>query len=117
MGGAMKLFLNFLIGLVGFIFLVFGLIALLSPIPFGFIFVALGLIMLIIAAPPVRRWLKRLRKRWPWLNRQLSQAQEKLPETIAEPLRESEPEEDDSADDEVADDQTAGGETNADASR
>ena len=85
---------HILVGLFAVVMILFGFVALISPIPFGFVFIALGFIMLGIVAPPVRPLLKNLRRRWRWFDKQLDKAQSELPDAIAEPLKDSDPCED-----------------------
>lgn len=63
-----------------------------TPLPIGLLFIALGFLLLATVAPEAVRWIRR---RWPWLERQLDKAQEKAPEPIAKILRRSDPPHDD----------------------
>ena len=90
----MTLLFHILIGVFATFLILIGIIAAVSPIPFGIVMISLGFIMLGIVAPPVRPLLKSLRRRWGWFDKQLDKAQETLPDPIADPLRESDPHDD-----------------------
>ncbi len=87
----MTLLLNILVAIFAFALILVGVIAAVSPIPFGIIFVVLGLILLTVVFPPVRPFLRMLRRRWGWLDNRLDALQEELPDPMAEPLRDSDP--------------------------
>lgn len=87
----MKFLLRVIIAILALLLIVVGVVAAISPIPLGVVMIAVGLIMLSFVAPPVRGFVRWLRRRWKWLDHRLDDAQETLPESIAEPLRESDP--------------------------
>jgi|GEM_PF-4499061 len=82
---------HFLVGVFAVVLIIIGAITAVMPIPFGIIFMIIGFILLGVVAPPVRPALRNARRRWGWLDDRLDEAQEKLPESIASPLRESDP--------------------------
>jgi len=73
------------------IMVVFGVIAMLAPTPFGFVFIILGFLLLTIAAPAL---VRRLRRHGPWLDRRLNALEKKAPGWLARRLRESGPPQD-----------------------
>ena len=91
----MTVILNFLVAIFAILLILVGLVAAISPIPFGLLFILLGLILLGVVIPPMRPVLRGMRRRWGWLDDRLDELQEELPEGIADPLRESDPCEED----------------------
>ncbi len=81
-----------IVSIIAIVMIVIGFVTMISPIPFGIILILLGLVLLTLADPHSRPILKWIRKRWPWLDRLLANAQEHTPPIISEPLKETEPE-------------------------
>ncbi|MEM9705734.1 MAG: hypothetical protein AAF850_06605 [Pseudomonadota bacterium] len=94
----MTLILNVLTGLFAITLIVVGVLTAFSPVPFGILFIAIGLVLLSTVAPPVRDALRNLRRRWRWLDRRLDDAQDTLPDRLSDPLRATDPEDEDEAD-------------------
>ncbi|MEM9170888.1 MAG: hypothetical protein AAGC56_14700 [Pseudomonadota bacterium] len=90
----MMVIFNVLVGVFAVILIVVGALAAFTPIPFGILFIAIGLVLLSTVAPPVRHWLKGVRRRWKWLNRQLRRLQKSAPAWIGDALRKSDPDPD-----------------------
>lgn len=86
--------------------IVFGVIASVSPVPFGFVFIVLGLLLLAVVAPTFMRFF---RKRWRWFDRQLDRLQEKLPNWIGRRLKASDIDHDEEDEDEDEENQNSGG--------
>lgn len=78
---------------LGILIFTFGVIALVSPIPFGFVFIPLGLAMMLWASPWMRGRLRRFRAHHPNFDRKLREAEDWLPDWLAAPLRHSRPKE------------------------
>ena len=57
-----------LISLVGLLFVIYGAIAFVSPLPAGAPLVALGILMLALANPRARPMVRRLRRRFGWFD-------------------------------------------------
>ncbi|MEK7264570.1 MAG: hypothetical protein AAB227_00595 [Pseudomonadota bacterium] len=62
----------------------FGLVVMVSPIPFGFIIVIVGFLLFVSVSPAEVRWL---RKRWRWFDKAMHRLEKRLPEWIAKRLR------------------------------
>lgn len=54
--------------LIGFILLVYGLVATLSPLPAGAPLVVFGALIIAAANPGARPFIRRLRRRWRWFD-------------------------------------------------
>ncbi len=94
----MIIFLRVLIGVVAVLLIAVGILLTPTPVPIGIVLVIAGLILLSVIVPPIRPALRWLRRRWRWLDRQLDAAQQKLPRVIADPLRKSDPHDDEAED-------------------
>jgi uncharacterized membrane protein YbaN (DUF454 family) len=55
--------------LVGFVLVLYGMIAAISPLPAGAPFVILGVLMIAGANPAARPYIRRMRRRWRWFDR------------------------------------------------
>jgi len=53
---------------IGSVLFIYGVIAALSPLPFGAPLVILGLLMIAAANPAARPVIRRLRRRWRWFD-------------------------------------------------
>ncbi|WBQ10899.1 hypothetical protein L2D01_03750 [Hyphomonadaceae bacterium ML37] len=60
-----------------------------TPIPFGIVLIALGAAMIVTASQSTRHWLHRRRVKNPKLDRWLCAIEDKAPDCIARPLRET----------------------------
>lgn len=74
----------------GYLFLVVGVIGLLTPIPFGVVFLALSLLLLIPTSPAAAARMMRLRRRLPRFNRFLLKVSRRLPSPYRRILRRTE---------------------------
>lgn len=63
-----------------------GVILAPSPVPFGIIIFALGFFLLVSVAPA---FVRGVRRRWRWFDRQMHRLEDRLPEWLAAPLRAS----------------------------
>jgi len=82
----LRAILKFLIFLFAVMLIIFGVIAAVTPIPFGLIFIAIGFFLLTAVSPSL---MGRIRRRWPWLDRRLKMLDAKLPRWLARHLRKS----------------------------
>ena len=82
---------HLLVGVFAVVLIIVGAITAITPVPFGIIFMIIGFILLGSVWSPMRPALRNVRRRWGWLDDRLDEAQEKLPDSIANPLRESDP--------------------------
>ncbi|MEM0927911.1 MAG: FUSC family protein [Pseudomonadota bacterium] len=80
---------------LGAALLVVGIPLTLSPIPLGIILVAIGVIILISANPWFATLIRKLRKNSRPVNDAFKTAEDVLPDPIAEPLRQTDVEDDD----------------------
>ena len=76
---------------LGFFFVLFGIIGIVSPIPFGFLFLAIGLGMMLGVSPGLRSQLRKFRARHPNFDRKLHAVEERLPSWFAIHLKKSRP--------------------------
>jgi len=89
---------TFVVRLLLFIVAIFiilvGIVAMVSPIPFGILLITLGLALLAIALPAI---FKPLRKRWRWLDTLLDAITERIPGWLARRVKDSDPDDDETS--------------------
>lgn len=78
--------------ILGFAFLLIGIIGLLTPIPFGFVFVALAIILLVPTVPQSAGVIRALRRRFNLFDRGLGVLTRAAPMPYRRILRQTEPE-------------------------
>lgn len=78
--------------IVGFVLMVYGLIAALSPLPAGAPLVIIGLLMIAGANPAARPVIVRMRRRWPWFNKLVRLVGKRAPRRLAKVAFVTEPE-------------------------
>lgn len=76
--------------LVGLALLIVGIPLTISPIPLGIVIVAIGVVILVASNPLAASILKRLRAKYPWLNRFFRKAEDVLPDELADALDKTE---------------------------
>ncbi len=84
--------IRFLLTVLALILIFFGIIAMISPIPFGIIMIAIGMVLLAMVAPGL---VRSVRQRWRWLDRMLDDTTPRLPKWLARHLKETNPPDDD----------------------
>lgn len=89
---------RFAIAFLAIVMIFFGVIAMLAPTPFGFVFVILGFLLLTIAAPAL---VRRMRRRWRWLDKLVETMGERSPKDIKEVIEETDPDQQDAMEKEV----------------
>ncbi len=77
--------------IVGFLLMIYGLIAAFSPLPAGAPLVILGLLMIAGANPAARPLIVGMRRRWPWFNKLVRLVGRRGPRHIARVADETEP--------------------------
>ena len=85
------MFARFVTSIIGFVLIVYGVIAAISPLPLGVPLVVLGLLMIAGANPAARPLIRRMRARWRWFDAIVSRIGEKSPENIRTVIEETEP--------------------------
>ena len=75
--------------LIGGFFVVFGLIGILSPIPFGLFFLVIGFLLLIPTSPLAVKIIKNNRRRFRFFNNLMDKVTHKLPYPYRAILRET----------------------------
>ena len=78
---------NIVLLAVAILFVLVGLVTFLLPIPFGIVLLLMGVAMLMMVSPPVRRWFHRLRDRYEFLDRHLTNVEPHLPVSLQKILR------------------------------
>ena len=96
--------MKLILSLVGLFFVIIGLITVFLPIPIGILSLLIGIAILISVSPRVRDMVKWLRKRWAPADYVFRKAEPLLPDPIAKPLHETDP--DDDENDEATDEET-----------
>jgi len=71
--------------------LVFGLVAMLSPIPFGLPVVVVALAVLVSTNPRLADRIRRWRRNHPGFDEKVRGVEDALPDALAEPLRRTDP--------------------------
>ena len=84
------------VAILGVVMIIIGVITTPTPVPFGLIFIVLGFLLLTVAAPAL---VRRIRRRWRWLDRRLVALEKKAPRWLARRLRETGPPEDEEEED------------------
>lgn len=92
------IFFRTLVAIFAVIMIVVGLATAVTPIPFGLPLVILGFFLFASAAPAV---LRKLRRRWRWLDRRLRWLERKLPRWMTRALRDTDPDAQDDAQDDA----------------
>jgi hypothetical protein len=77
--------------IIGAVLLVIGVPLLVSPIPLGALLIAIGVLVLTGSSPWFAGQIKALRARFSNVDDVFDKAEDLLPEPLAEPLRETEP--------------------------
>ena len=77
---------------LGFIFLIFGIIGILTPIPFGIVFLVLAIVLLVPTVPQSAGFIKALRLRFNIVDRGLGTITRNAPMPYRRILRQTEPE-------------------------
>lgn len=90
------------VGAFAVLLMLVGLILAPSPIPLGIIIFLIGFFLLVSVAPA---FVRSVRKRWRWFDRQIHHLENVLPEWMAEPLRASDYVHDDESVDDESDNQ------------
>ena len=82
--------LRILCQLIGFIFLLFGFVGMLTPIPFGIVFFAIGLIFLLPTSPWLVRFIQKLRRKYRRVDGVFHSMTRRAPQPYKRVLRETE---------------------------
>ena len=77
--------------LVGFVLIVYGVIAAISPLPAGVPLVVLGIIMIALANPAARPLVRRMRRKWRWFDKLVRFAGKRGPKNIRVVVEETTP--------------------------
>lgn len=77
--------------LLGAIFLVLGIIGILTPIPFGIVFLLLAMLCILPTTPSAARFIRRWRMRSPRIDRLLGDLTLRLPMPYRRILRKTDP--------------------------
>lgn len=83
---------------VGAIVTIIGAVLTISPIPFGIFIVVPGLALMVMASDDFARWVKHRRERHGKFHRTLRKASGKAPDDLHNPLRKTDPDDDDCID-------------------
>ena len=81
--------IRFAAKLVGWVFLIIGIIGILTPIPFGIVFLALSLVLLIPTSPGVTQFVRRMRRRSPHIDRSMAAVIRRAPAPYRRILRQT----------------------------
>lgn len=92
--------MKYVLTALGLAFLAIGLITVFLPVPIGLFLILLGTALLVSVNAQARAAVKWLRRRVRGVNDALGQAEKILPEKLAKPLHETEPDEDEPKDEE-----------------
>lgn len=87
------LIIRFILSLIAIAMIVVGVVTMVSPIPFGIILIVSGLALLVLANPKARPFLRWLRRKLPFLDHWLDEAEPRSSGRIRDVLRETDPEE------------------------
>ena len=79
---------------VGFVLVVYGVVAAISPLPVGVPLAVLGLLMIAGANPWARPLIRRMRARWRWFDRLVALAGKHAPQRLRSTVEATEPEQD-----------------------
>jgi uncharacterized membrane protein YbaN (DUF454 family) len=85
---------KFILRIIGFFLLAFGIIGVLSPIPFGLFFILLSMLFLVPTTPSFTRLVQRFRKKFPSVDKRMTSMTGKVPYPYRRVLRETEVERD-----------------------
>lgn len=80
--------------LSGIVLIVYGVIAAISPLPFGVPLIVLGLIMIAGANPAARPLIRWMREHWRWFDILVTHIARRSPRRFKEVLEETKPAED-----------------------
>ncbi|MGE0408205.1 MAG: hypothetical protein AB7P23_02960 [Amphiplicatus sp.] len=86
------IFFKIAVGLFALLLMIAGLAWIWSPVPFGFVLFLIGLLLLTAVAPA---FVRAVRRRWRWFDRQMHKLEKRLPEWMAKALRASDYEHED----------------------
>ena len=76
--------------IIGIIFMLFGLVGMLTPIPFGIIFFAIGLMFLLPTSPWLVRFIQKLRRKYRRVDNVFHSMTRRAPTPYKRVLRETE---------------------------
>ena len=78
--------------IAGALLVVYGVIAVLSPLPAGAVCVVFGFLLIAAANPRARPIIRRLRRRWPWFNAIVKSLGRRGPTVIRSAAAQTDPE-------------------------
>lgn len=81
--------LRFAAKFLGWVLLFIGIVGVLTPIPFGIVFLALSLVLLIPTSPGLTRFLQRMRRRSPKIDRSMAAVIRRAPAPYRRILRQT----------------------------
>lgn len=76
---------------IGVLLVLYGVIAAISPLPFGVVLVVLGLIMIAAANPAARPLILSMRRRWRWFDKAVRLAAHRSPSRFRETFEDTDP--------------------------
>lgn len=82
--------IKFVLRVIGFLLLAIGIIGVLSPIPFGLLFIMLSMLFLVPTTPSFTRLVKRMRRKYPTMDKSMTSMTGKVPYPYRRVLRETE---------------------------
>ena len=82
--------LRFIFMVIGLILLLFGIVGVLTPIPFGLFFIVLALLILIPTAPGTAGIVRKLRLKYPRFDRFLDAVTRRMPTPYRRILKQTE---------------------------
>lgn len=82
---------RFVTSVLGAVFVIYGVIAAISPLPLGVPLVILGLMMIAAANPAARPLIRRMRKRWRWFDVLVRKVAKSSPERFKKTFDETDP--------------------------
>lgn len=88
--------------IIGIIFVVYGVIAAISPLPLGVPLIVLGLLMIAGANPAARPLIRRMRKKWRWFDTLVVTLAKRSPRQFHDVEKETKPGTEADEDDEAA---------------
>ena len=86
--GHLLILVRIAIAVLALVLILFGVIAMIAPTPFGFVLVFAGLFMLAFAAPGFVRFLRR---RWRWFDRLVAGLARRAPRWLRKALEKTAP--------------------------
>ncbi len=79
--------IKFVLRIIGFVLLAIGIIGVLSPIPFGLFFILLSMMFLVPTTPSFTRFVQRMRRRFPRMDKSMTSMTGKVPYPYRRVLR------------------------------